>query len=252
MFCSQDNKFMLADVDYFTELPDGKTAILEIKTTNYNAKDNWWRDGNESVPVNYEIQGRHYMAVMDLDTVFYCCLYGNNEDEVIIRSLNRDMEYERELIELERNFWDNHVIPHSPPPYTESGEMVLESVKKHFGAADKEAPQIELTKPFASCVARFLELQAQKKETDAKSAKLENEMKRMQGYIVSEMGKSCTAVCTVNDSSYTVTYNPSVKATITKDNLMKLRAQHPDIYSEYVTMSESRRFYVKNSKNTAA
>ena len=32
--------WMLADLDYMVELPDGTTAILEIKTTNYNAKDN--------------------------------------------------------------------------------------------------------------------------------------------------------------------------------------------------------------------
>ena len=31
--------WMLADLDYMVELPDGTTAILEIKTTNYNAKD---------------------------------------------------------------------------------------------------------------------------------------------------------------------------------------------------------------------
>lgn len=31
--------WMLADLDYMAELPDGTTAILEIKTTNYNAKD---------------------------------------------------------------------------------------------------------------------------------------------------------------------------------------------------------------------
>ena len=61
--------FMLADVDYFITLPNGETAILEIKTTNYNATDHWWRDGVEAVPVNYEIQGRHYMAVINVDHV---------------------------------------------------------------------------------------------------------------------------------------------------------------------------------------
>lgn len=59
---------MLADIDYFIRLPNGKTAILEIKTTNYNAKDHWWCDGQEIVPVNYEIQGRHYMCVMNMDS----------------------------------------------------------------------------------------------------------------------------------------------------------------------------------------
>jgi predicted phage-related endonuclease len=52
--------FMLADVDYFITMPDGTKAILEIKTTNYNAKDHWWKDGRETVPAYYEPQGRHY------------------------------------------------------------------------------------------------------------------------------------------------------------------------------------------------
>ena len=83
MFYHPVHTFMLADIDYFVELPGGRTAILEIKTTNYNAKDHWWsEDGQEIVPLNYEAQGRHYMSVMNIDEVFYCCLYGNNEDEV--------------------------------------------------------------------------------------------------------------------------------------------------------------------------
>ena len=42
----------------------------EIKTTNYNAKDKWWHNGEEIVPVYYEAQGRHYMAVMGIDRVY--------------------------------------------------------------------------------------------------------------------------------------------------------------------------------------
>ena len=41
--------FMLADVDFFITLPNGRTAILEIKTTNYNAKSHWWSNGQEIV-----------------------------------------------------------------------------------------------------------------------------------------------------------------------------------------------------------
>ena len=65
MFQHPQHPFMLADVDYFVRLPNGKIAILEIKTTNYNAKDHWWNDDEECVPVYYETQGQHYMAVMD-------------------------------------------------------------------------------------------------------------------------------------------------------------------------------------------
>ena len=89
--------WMLADLDYMVELPDGTTAILEIKTTNYNAKDNWWYNGEEIVPIYYESQGRHYMAVMNIDRVYFCCLYGNSEDEAMIRRIDRDMAYPVDL-----------------------------------------------------------------------------------------------------------------------------------------------------------
>ena len=45
MFYHPEFPFMLADVDYFVKLANGQTAILEIKTTNHNANDNWFWDG---------------------------------------------------------------------------------------------------------------------------------------------------------------------------------------------------------------
>lgn len=243
---------MLADIDYFIDLPNGNTAILEIKTTNYNAKDHWWRDGAEIVPVNYEIQGRHYMAVMNVDEVFYCCLYGNNEDEVIIRHIVRDHDFEAELISLEGEFWHGNVEAGTPPPYTEDGDLILDSVKNHYGPADVNAPQIELSLPASSGLARFLELREEKSAVNLRLKEIENEMKRLQGRIVAEMGRSCEAACSVGDNRYIITYKPTRKPDITKDNLFRLQSQHPDIYNDYVTVSESRRFYVKRSQETAA
>ena len=252
MFYYPLHPFMLADIDYFIDLPNGKRAILEIKTTHYQAKDHWWRDGEEVVPINYEVQGRHYMCVMNVDEVFFCCLYSNSENDVIIRHIVRDMAYEHELIALEEDFWTNHVQSRIPPPYTEDGELILDSVRNHFGPANPDAPEVELSLPLASSVIRFTELQAQKRQIDAQSKALENEMKRIQGRIVAEMGRICTAVCSVGDEAYTITYNPVRKATINKEGLTRLQAQHPDIYEEYVTVSESRRFYVKRPQENAA
>ena len=136
--------FMLADVDYFITMPDGTKAILEIKTTNYNAKDLWWKDGRETVPAYYEAQGRHYMAVMDIDRVFFCCLYGNTEDETIIREIHRDMAYEEEMVFLEQEFWDSHVQKQVPPPYLEDGDVILASARQYCGRADKNAETVVL------------------------------------------------------------------------------------------------------------
>jgi hypothetical protein len=51
---------------------------------------------------------------------------------------------------------------------------------------------------------------------------------------------------------YLVTYNPVYKTGIGKNGLAKLKERHPDIYDEYVTVSESRRFYLKQKERDAA
>ena len=253
MFYHPEHAFMLADIDYFVELPGGQTAILEIKTTNYNAKDHWWSvDGQEIVPLNYEAQGRHYMAVMNIDQVFYCCLYGNNEDEVIIRHIDRDLDYEAELIALEQDFWENHVLTGTPPPYTEDGDLIINSVRRHFGPADLSAPELTLEGNMTLLIPRYLELQTLRNAQKRNYESIEAEMRRLQGCIVAEMGRSCTAVCQGRDGAYSISYKPVRKLGISKDNLQRLQAQHPDIYEQYVTVSESRRFYVKKQREEAA
>ena len=81
---------------------------------------------------------------------------------------------------------------------------------------------------------------------------IEAEMRQLQGRIVAEMGRSCTAVCQGREAAYSISYKPVRKSGISKDNLQRLQAQHPDIYEQYVTVSESRRFYVKKQREEAA
>lgn len=252
MFYHPNFPYMLADVDYFIRLPDGKTAILEIKTTNYNATGNWWLDGKESVPVNYELQGRHYMAVTNIDKVYYCCLYGNTEDEVIIRSIDRDEGYEDLIITLEGDFWNNNVLSKVPPPYYEDGDLVLESIRRHAGDLDTNAPEVALNAKITSNVMRYLELQEEKKKIKSEENRIDSELKRLRGCILDVMGNSCNAACTIGENNYRIEYNPIFKPMIDKDNLFRLKEQYPEIYDKFVTLSESRRFYVKKSQLSAA
>ena len=252
MFYHPVYTYMLADIDYFIRLPNGKTAILEIKTTNYNARDNWWMNGKETVPVYYESQGRHYMAVTDLDRCFFCCLYGNNEEEVIIREVKRDFEYEAEMVFLEQYFWENHVQRHVPPPYTESGALIIESARKHFGPADKNAPAVALDLDMTAKLMQYLRLLDEKKNAEVYSKEIDKDIQRLKALLIAEMGTSCTAVCEQEGVNYTVTYTPVRKSVIDKDNLLRLKLEHPDIYEQFVTVSESRRFSVRASIMEAA
>ena len=234
--------FMVADVDFFIELPGGATGILECKTTNYNCQDKW---ANDTVPVNYEYQGRHYMAVMNLDVVYFACLYGNNENEFIIRKMERDLETEQGLIEEEENFWLENVQKKVEPPYTEKPDLVLESIRRFCGPADEDADEVALSSAHAGAIERYLELKEKKSAVDAESKKLEVEMKAAYTGIVEDMGISCKAALKTGNGNYIVTYNPVYRTGIDKKNLERLKLNHTDIYEDYVTVTESRRFSVK-------
>lgn len=251
MFQHPVHRFMLADVDSFVTMPDGTKAILEIKTTNYNAKDRWWRDGKETVPSYYESQGRHYMAVTDIDRVFFCCLYGNTEDEAVIREIRRDAVYEEEMIFLERQFWENHVQKKTPPPYLEDGDVILESLRQHCGPADKGLPTVSLEGQMASNLMRYLHLQEEKKDSEKNTKKLKEDIQRLQAILAAEMGSSCTAVCDRDGKHYTVTYNPIRKPMVDKDSLARLKLLYPEIYEQFVTISEFRKFHVKATAGDA-
>ena len=104
MFQHPDYPFMVANVDRFIDLPDGSVGILECKTSNPNSKFKW-EDGG--VPFHYECQVRHYMAVMNIDIAYIACLFENSSDTMAIRKIERDLEFEAQLIEAEQDFWES-------------------------------------------------------------------------------------------------------------------------------------------------
>lgn len=234
--------FMLADVDFFIQFPDGAIGILECKTTNYNCQEKW---ANNTVPLNYEYQGRHYMAVMNINTVYFACLYGNNENEFIIRKMDRDFDIEADLIAEEEYFWNENVQKRLEPPYTEKADLVLESIRKHCGPADQDADLIKLSGAHVKEIERYLLLKKKKSELDKESKKLEEDMKLAYTGIVEDMGINCKGVLKSSEAVYTITYNPVYRTSIDKKGLEKLKIQCPDIYEDYVSVTESRRFSVK-------
>lgn len=250
MYRSREHSFMIADIDFFVLLPDGTFAILECKTTAPDATGKWWHDdGSPAIPANYQLQGRQYMSVMHINKTFFACLYGNSEHYFLSRELNRDLSFEDEMIAIEGEFWNNHVLQRIPPPYIEEGNLILESVRRHYGPANQAIEPIKLMGSSSVYVSRYLELQREKSRAEISVKSIDRELQRMKGLIVSEMGAGCIAVCNLNGVPYQVTYKPIMTTGINKSNLARLQAQHPDIYDEYVTVSESRRFHVKEHKD---
>ena len=240
------HSFMQANVDFFVELPDGSIAILECKTTNYNSKEKW-NDG--AVPVNYEWQCRHYMAVMNLSCAYIACLYGNNENEFVYRRIDRDEVIEADMIEMEAHFWNEYVLGRIEPPYTESGDLVLESISRHYGELDPTVDAVILPTSMAVKLEQYLDLAAQKSLLSQQIKELDEQMKIAYAPIVDVMKTSCSAVCVFGSNTYEVRNKPVFRTSISKDKLQKLEETHPDLYSEYTETTEGRRFSVKRKEN---
>ena len=234
--------FLLADVDRFIELPDGKRGILECKTSHFDMQFLW---ANGAVPRHYESQVKHYMSVLNIDVAYIACLFSNSENDFVWRKIERDYDEEESTILQLQYFWEHYVQARVEPPLMEKPDLVLDQLRRFYGPADKSEPQVTLDADFASNLEKILELKEQKKVVDAEARRLDSQIKSLYAPIADQLGTACKGCCSdTNGHSYSVSYNPSYRTGISKQNLEKLLAQKPDIYEEYVETTESRSFKV--------
>ena len=118
--------YMIADIDYMYETSSGEIGILECKTGSYYVKDKW---DSGAVPYTYEVQCRHYMAVRNVFASYAACLHGNTENDFIYQKIERDLDFEEDLIEQEGMFWYDYVEKQQEPPLTGDGDLMLRSLK---------------------------------------------------------------------------------------------------------------------------
>ena len=234
--------FMLADVDFFVRMPDGSFAILECKTCNYNAKDKW-ADGN--IPDHYVYQGRHYMAVMNIHHAFIACLWGNSEKDFVYYPLARDLLEEENIIEQEEYFWTEYVEKKVEPPLSGKPDLVLASIRRYSGYADKSIPEISISGLEARSLERYLSLSEEKSQLEKRKKEIDSEQKAIIVPFVEQMGQGCKALLEDGTNRYRITFSPTRRTMIGKENLEQLKVQHPDIFEEYTTETENRVFRLK-------
>lgn len=189
------------------------------------------------------------MAVMNLSCAYIACLYGNNENEFVYRRIDRDEVIEADMIEMEAHFWNEYVLGRIEPPYTESGDLVLESIRRHYGELDPTVDAVILPTSMAVKLEQYLDLAAQKSLLSQQIKELDEQMKIAYAPIVDVMKTSCSAVCVFGSNTYEVRNKPVFRTSISKDKLQKLEETHPDLYSEYTETTEGRRFSVKRKEN---
>lgn len=153
------------------------------------------------------------------------------------------------MIEMEAHFWNEYVLGRIEPPYTESGDLVLESIRRHYGELDPTVDAVILPTSMAVKLEQYLDLAAQKSLLSQQIKELDEQMKIAYAPIVDVMKTSCSAVCVFGSNTYEVRNKPVFRTSISKDKLQKLEETHPDLYSEYTETTEGRRFSVKRKEN---
>lgn len=245
MFSHPLYPFMRADVDRFVYDEDGNLGVLECKTTNYQNKDAW---ADEKYPYQYELQIRHYLAVMNLDFAYIACLWGNSENDFAYRKVVRDYDYEDEIIAAEKYFWEEYIEKRVEPEFTGKPDLALQCLKMYLEDADPSLSRKTLPSKLSSDLERYLELKEKKSKLDADVRRLEEEIKRISIPIIEEMGAFTESEISVPGKKLIVSYKPKKSTRILTKKLEKMAIHHKDVYDEYVSESESRILNVKEIK----
>lgn len=114
-----------------TTPPEGIIAILEIKTTGlagFGTAHQWGDDDDEKMPASYELQCRHYSIVAGIHDVYLVGLLGGRG--LTIRRVEWDEVLAENLIDIESDFWNNHVLTGiaPDPDGSESAEDTLKAL----------------------------------------------------------------------------------------------------------------------------
>ena len=210
--------WMLADID--REIV-GENALLECKTANAYSSDKW-ADGK--IPESYELQCHHYMAVTGAEKVYIACLIMGID--FVWRVIERDEEIINDLISIEKDFWQNHVLAKRMPP-PDGSESAGNAIKEMYTSSREQTLDLS---GLAGRMARYNDI-----ELLVGSLKMEQEMIKQE--IQLQMGEADTALV----GNRKVTWKPQ-KGRSSLDS-KKLREELPDVYERYVRVGNPTRVF---------
>ncbi|MDY3908716.1 MAG: YqaJ viral recombinase family protein [Eubacterium sp.] len=221
MYQSTEYPFMFANVD---RMVVGEDAGLECKTASAYSADKW-KDGH--IPESYQLQCYHYMAVTGAEAWYIAVVILGRE--FIWHRIERDEELIQNLISIESDFWNNHVVPRimPEPDGSESSEQLI---REYFG--NPEADKIIPLTGFDEQLKRRGEITALMNKLDTEKKTIEQKLKVFMG----------DAEIAENEK-----YRVSWKSNITNRLDSKaLKQDYPDIYRKYEKTTNCRRFLVKD------
>lgn len=216
--------WMMANVD---RLVVGERALLECKTTSAYMNSEWIDD---KVPESYILQCQHYMAVMGFEKCYIAVLVGGNN--FVWKLIERDEEIIQYLIDIEKNFWINHVEKRVPPEI--DGSEASSEILKILYPEALEGSEVLLDYEAGELVQKRVELKEQEKELKDQLNEVENKLK-------AKLGKNETGKV----DNFKITWKT---VNSSKLDTKALKENHLDIYEKYCKVSSYRKFDIKGVK----
>lgn len=165
IFSHPEYPYMLANIDRW--LP-GQNAGLECKNTGEFNRDEW---ANEQVPTEYILQCNHYMAVTGADRWFVAVLIGGWDFQW--RVIERDDELIRNLIAVESDFWNHHVLAQIEPEWSHQD---TDLIKQRYSGSDPEK-WIELPGDAYDIIQSFRKSRASREAAERSEEAAKNQLK---------------------------------------------------------------------------
>lgn len=219
MYYHEDHPFMLADVD---RMIVGENTGLECKTASPYMEDKW-KDGN--VPVHYLIQCHHYMAVCGADAWYIAALiFGRG---FVYYRIDRDEELISSLIQIETDFWEEHVLK-KVLPAPDGSETADKAIAEYFRQSN--AVSIPLN-GFDKKLERRQELLEVMKRMETEKRRIDQELKLY-------LGEAEIA----ENEHFRVSWKSVESSRLDEKSL---KEEEPEVYEKYKKAVTSRRFTVK-------
>lgn len=219
MYYHEKHPFMLADVD---RMIVGENAGLECKTASPYMEDRW-KDGN--VPMHYLIQCHHYMAVCGADAWYIAALILGRG--FVYYRIDRDEELISSLIQIETDFWKEHVLKNVLPA-PDGSETADKAIAEYF--RQSSAVSIPLN-GFDKKLERRQELLEVMKRMETEKRRIDQELKLY-------LGEAEIA----ENEHFRVSWK-SVESSRLDEK--RLKEEEPEVYEKYKKAVTSRRFTVK-------
>lgn len=223
MYASREHPFMLADVDRLVVGKGDGLVGLECKTASPYSADKW-KDG--AVPAHYLAQCYHYMAVLGASAWYIAVLIYGREFKYV--RIERDEDVIRNLVQIERDFWENHVQKNIMPE-PDGSEATEQFINSYFSRSREL-----LSKPLIG----FDEKLNRREEIAELLERLTQEKRKIEQEVKTYLDEAEIA----ENENFFVSWKNSISNRI---DAARLKSEMPEVYEEFTKPVQSRRLLIR-------